>query len=156
MLFTELIYDVLWGTNEFNRTAASSSNTDIDWFINALEEAGREEGIARCGDDALCLGDSLLVFAVEPLLTPERRGPADVAAEQLAANGVGVERVTQPHEHVLAVAGSTKESWLEGRILASRGWVFPVTGRTQDESADLVGLLDELIEKVEGTPPGRG
>jgi hypothetical protein len=148
--FTTLIYRTLEGINDFNRTASYSSNTDIDWFINALDEAGREVGIARCGDDALCLGDALLVFAVEPLMTPERQGLADVAVEQLEANGVKVERVTQPHEHVLAMAGSTENGWLEGRVLASRGWVFIVSAPAQQETTALVDLLDEQIEKIEG------
>lgn len=152
MVFANLIYDALNGIDEFNRTTAYSSNTDIEWFINALDEAGREVGLTRCGENALCLGDALLVFAIEPLFTPERRGLADVAVEQLEANGVGVERVAQPHEHVLAMAGSTDTGWLEGRVLASRGWVFLASGPTQDETSALVGLLDDQIEKVEGPP----
>jgi hypothetical protein len=103
----------------------------------------------------MSLGDALMVFAVEPLMTPDRRGLADVAVEQLEANGVEVERATQPHEHVLAVAGSTDDSWLETRILASRGWVFLVTARTREDTTALVDLLDEQIEKVEGPAPRR-
>ena len=38
--FTTLIYRALEGIDEFSSAAAYSSNTNIDWFINALEEAG--------------------------------------------------------------------------------------------------------------------
>jgi hypothetical protein len=148
--FTTLIYRALEGVDEYSRTAAFTSNTDIDWFINALDEAGRDAGLARCGDDAMCLADALMVFGVEPLLTPERRGLADVAIEQLEANGVTVERATQPFERVLSVAGSTESGWLEGRILASRGWVFLVTAPSERGCSDLVELLDDLIANVEG------
>ena len=155
MGFAELIYDALNGINDFNRTAAYSANTDITWFINALEEAGRDLGVARTSDDVLSVGDALMVSGIEPLLTPDRRGLADVAAGQLEANGVEVERVTQPHEHVLAIAGTTGNGWLETRILASRGWVFLVNGPTQQGTRTLVDLLDEQIEKVEGPPLSR-
>ena len=150
--FAELIYDALSGIKDYNGAAAFSSNTDIEWFINALDVAGEEAGLTRCGDDALCLGDALLVFAIEPLFTPERKGLADVAVEQLEASGVKVEWVAQPHEHVLAMAGSTQSGWLEGRVLASRGWVFLVSGPTRPETSALVGLLDGQIEKIEGPP----
>ena len=94
------------------------------------------------------------MFGIEPLLTPDRRGLADVAVEQLEANGVEVERVCRPHEHVLAVAGSTENGWLETRILASRGRVFLVSGGTQEETTALADLLDGQIAKVE-TPRSR-
>ena len=118
--YAELIYDASSGIKDYNGAAAFSSNTDIEWFVNALDVAGQEAAVTRCGDGASCLGDALLVFAIAPLFTPERSGLADIAVEQLESNGVEVEWVAQPHDHVLAMAGSTESGWLEGRVLASR------------------------------------
>jgi hypothetical protein len=57
--------------------------------------------------------------------------------------------VEQPHEHVLSVAGSTEEGWLEARVFAARGWVFLVSAPTEGEATQLVDVLDRQIEEIE-------
>lgn len=105
--------------------------------------------MVRCGDDTFCFGDAHLVFAVEPLVTPEGRGLADVAVEQLEQRGVTIARVERSHSHVLSVAGSTREGWIEGRILSSRGWVFLINAPTEPEGSALADILDRKIAVIE-------
>ena len=90
------------------------------------------------------------VFAVEPLVTPERKGLADVAVGQLETFGVAVERVEQPYESVLSIAGSIHGAWLQARVVASRGWIFLIT--TPSERGSLLAeLVDRAIDEIEGS-----
>ena len=113
-------------------------------------DIGEPHGIERCGEDSLCHGDEVLVFAVEPLVTPEGEGLADVAVGQLETFGVAVERVEQPHESVLSIAGSIEGGWLQVRVVAPRGWIFLVTTPSEQESM-LAELVDRAIAEIEGS-----
>jgi hypothetical protein len=93
--------------------------------------------------------ETVLVYAVEPLITPEGNGLADVAVRQLEARGAVVDRVEQPHEHVLSAAGSIEGGWLEARILASRGWVFLINGPSEPDARLLARILDRAIAEIE-------
>ena len=99
------------------------------------------------------MDDTVLVYAVEPLLTPEGHGLADVAVSQLEAYGATVERVEQPHESVLSVGSSVEERWLEARILASRGWVFLISAPSARECGSVAELLDRAIAEIEPLQP---
>lgn len=116
--FLEAITNVMIGVEEFGRVGRIGRASDIDLFIRRLEEAGAPRGIVRCGEESLCHEESVLVYAVEPLITPEGKGLAGVAVRQLVAQGARIDRVEHPHEHVLSAAGSNEERWLEARIVA--------------------------------------
>jgi hypothetical protein len=149
----DLIHATMVGIDEISRNATYSRNTDLVPFIEGLEDAVVDDGPRRCGDDAFCLGEAVLVFAVEPLLTPEGKGLADVAVDQLGSHGVTIERVGRRFQHVLAVTGTTRDGALESRILASRGWVFLVMGPEQDVQ-ELTALLDARIATFEAPSAG--
>jgi hypothetical protein len=145
-----VIADAMVGAGEISRNTAYSRNTDIGPFIEHLEASAMGGQPVRCGDDALCLGEAIMVFAVEPLVTLEGRTLADVAVQQLDEHGVRIDRVGQPFERVLSVIGTSGDGLLEGRIIASRGWVFLVTGPERDVRA-LSAILDASIAGFEGT-----
>lgn len=86
---------------------------------------------------------------MEPLITPEGKGLADVAVLQLEAHGARVHKVEQPHELVLSAAGSIEEGWLEARILASRGWIFLIDSPSERDAGFLAELLDRAIAEIE-------
>ena len=150
----DAITSVMLGYEEGGRAGRIGRASDIDPFIHRLAEAGAPRGIERCGEDFLCLGEAVLVYAVEPLVTPGGQGLADVAVHQLETNGASVERVGQPHEGVLSAAGSLDDGWLEARILASRGWVFLISAPTEWDARALSAPLDRQIAEVE--PDSRG
>jgi hypothetical protein len=152
--FLEAITGVMIGVDEVSRTTTYSRRTDIAPSVRRLEDVGTHRGVVRCGKESLCQGAAVLVYAVEPLLTPEGDGLADVAVRQLGSSGAAIERVEQPHEHVLSVACSTEEGWLEARIFAARGWVFLVSAPTEHDAEVLVSLLDAQIVEVEGDSAG--
>jgi hypothetical protein len=129
--FLEAITNVMIGVEEGSRAGRIARASDIDPFIRRLEGMDATPGIERCGEDSLRHGEAVLVYAVEPLITPEGRGLADVAVHQLEASGASVERVEQPHTGVLSAAASLDEGWLEARILASRGWLFLISAPTE-------------------------
>ncbi len=138
------------GVEEGGRAGRIGRASDIDPFILHLMDIGEPHGIERCGGDSLCQGDEVLVFAVEPLVTPERKGLADVAVGQLETFGVAVERVEQPYESVLSIAGSIDGAWLQARVVASRGWIFLIT--TPSERGSLLAeLVDRAIDEIEGS-----
>ncbi len=145
----ELITDSMIVAEGISRDVTYSRATDIEPFIRRLEALGIPRGVERCEDGAFCLGDSVLVYAVEPLLTPEGRGLADVAVEQLETHGARIERVDRPHEHVLSIAASTESDWLEARILAARGWVFLISGPAGTDRVALTEILDASIAEIE-------
>ena len=132
---------------QLSQQATYARNVDIRPLIESLEVDDR---LLRCGDDAFCLGEAIMVYAVEPLLTPEGRGLADVAVEQLETHGVNVERAERRLKHVLALTGTTRDGALEGRIVAPRGWVFLVIGPELDARA-LAQILDA---RIAGIDPG--
>jgi hypothetical protein len=147
----DAIASIAFGVEEGSRPGRIARASDIEPFIASLEELGGPRGVHRCGSDSFCLGRAVLVYDVEALLTPEGEGIADVAVRQLEDHGVAIERVGQPHVSVLSVAGSTAEGWLEGRIIAPRGWVFLVSAPTESESRALADILDRAIVGAEGS-----
>ena len=98
--FLEAITNVMIGVEEGGRAGRISRASDIVPLIRRLEEMGAPRGMERCGEDSLCLGEGVLIYAVEPLITPEGQGLADVAVHQLETSGASVERVEQPHDGV--------------------------------------------------------
>jgi hypothetical protein len=149
----ELITDTMVGVDQVSRDAAYSRAVDIAPFVDDLGAAGLDGGLTSCGEQAFCLGEAVLLFAVEPLITPEGIGLADVAVEQLEGHGVRIEQVQRRFRDVLAVAGTTPEGHLESRILASRGWVFLVIGPEHD-SRSVTAILDERIAAIERSSVG--
>jgi len=149
--FLEAITNVMLGIDEGGRAGRIARASDIEPFILRFHGMAAPPGIERCGEDSFCLGGAVLVYAVEPLLTPEGHGLADVAVEQMEAHGAAVERIGQPHESVLSVAGSVVEGWLEARILASRGWVFLISGPSESACGSLAAALDRAIAEIEGS-----
>jgi hypothetical protein len=145
----DTITTVMLGAESGGRVGRIGKASEIDPFIRRLVEMGTSGGIEVCGDDLLCHGETVLVYAVEPLITPEGKGLADVAVRQLEAHGAVVERAEQPQEHVLSVAGSIQERWLEARIVASRGWVFLIDAPSMRRAGFLAGLLDRAIAEIE-------
>jgi hypothetical protein len=117
--FLSALTNTMLGVESSRRAGRVARAFDIDPFIQRLEDLGAPEGIERCGDDSLCHGEAVLVYAAEPLVTPEGQRLADVAVSQLETSGATIERVEQPHGHVLSMASSTQERWLEARILAN-------------------------------------
>jgi hypothetical protein len=148
----DAITTVMLGVESGQESRRIGKASDIDPFILRLEELGGS-GIERCGEDSFCHGETVLVYAVEPLITPEGQGLSDVAIRQLGALGAVVERVEQPHEHVLSTAGSIDGRWLEARILASRGWVFLIDAPSERHAGFLAGLLDHAIGEIEDPSP---
>ena len=148
--FLDAVTTVMIGIEEGGRSGRIGRASEIDPFILRLLEIGEPHGIERCGEDSLCLGDEVLVFAVEPLVTPEGKGLADVAVGQLETFGVTIERVEQPYESVLSIAGSIEGLWLEARVVAPRGWILLIT--TPSERSSMVAeLVDRAIAEIEGT-----
>jgi hypothetical protein len=135
---------------ELSQQATYAQNVDIRPLIQGLDDDDR---LLRCGDDAFCLGEAIMLYAVEPLLTPEGKGLADVAVAQLETHGVKVERTERRLDHVLALTGTTRDGALEGRIVAQRGWVFLVIGPELDVRA-LVEVLDARIAAIESRSAG--
>ena len=152
--FLEAITNVMLGVEEGTRARRIARASDIEPFILRLDEMAAPQGMERCGEDSLCLGEAVLVYAVEPLLTPEGQGLVDVAVQQLEAHGAAVEWIEQPHENVLSVAGSVVEGWLEARVLASRGWVFLISAPSEPACVSLAAVLDRAIAEIED-PSGR-
>lgn len=150
----DAITSIMLGVEEGGRAGRIGRASDIDPFILRLEDLGASRGVERCADDSLCLGEAVLVYAVEPLITPEGQGLADVALQQFEANGASVERVKQPHQGVLSVAGSLEGGWLEARILASRGWVFLISAPSEWDARGLAGPLDVHIAELQGDSRG--
>jgi hypothetical protein len=148
--FLEAITNVMIGVEEGSRPARIARAADIDPFILRLMDIGEPHGIERCGEDSLCQGDEVLVFAVEPLVTPEGEGLADVAVGQLEAVGVAIERVERPYESVLSIAGSIEGGWLEARVVAPRGWILLTTAPSERDSL-LAELVDRAIAEFEGS-----
>jgi hypothetical protein len=143
------ITTIMLGAEEGDRVGRIGRASDIDPFVVRLEKLGASRGIERCADDSLCLGNAVLVYAVEPLITPGGQGLADVAVHQLEASGASIEQVKQPHAGVLSVAGSLEEGWLEARIVASRGWVFLISAPTEWDARSLSAPLDVQIAELE-------
>jgi hypothetical protein len=148
--FLEAITNVMIGIEEGGRAGRIARSSDIEPFILRLDDIGAPQGMERCGEDSFCLGEAVLVYAVEPLLTPEGHGLADVAVRQLEAHGAAVQRIGQPREGVLSVAGSVVEGWLEARILASRGWVFLISAPSEQACGSMATVLDRAIVEIEG------
>jgi len=144
----ELITRSMIVAEGISRDVTYSHAIEIEPFIRRLEALGIPRG-GRCEDGAFCLGDSVLVYAVEPLLTPEGRGLADVAVEQLETHGARIERVNRPHEHVLSIAATTDDGWLDARILAARGWVLLISGPAGTDRVALTEILDASIAEIE-------
>jgi hypothetical protein len=149
MELLDAITSVMLGAEVGSRASRIVRASDIDPFIQRLEDTGAPRGIERCGDGSLCHGDTVLVYAVEPLVTPEGQGLADVAVSQLETYGATVERVEQPHESVLSVGCSAEERWLEVRIVASRGWVFLIDAPSPRDAGSVTELLDRTIAEFE-------
>jgi hypothetical protein len=147
--FLDAVTTVMLGVESGGRAGRIARASDIDPFILRLMEIGEPHGIQRCGEDSLCQGDEVLVFAVEPLVTPEGKGLADVAVGQLETFGVVVERVEQPHASVLSIAGSNEGGWLEARVVAPRGWILVITTPSGRDSV-LAELVDRAIAEIEG------
>ena len=147
--FLDAVTTVMIGVESGGRAGRIARASDIDPFILRLMDIGEPHGVERCGEDSLCQGDEVLVFAVEPLVTPEGKGLADVAVGQLEAFGVAVERVEQTCESVLSIAGSIEEVWLEARVVAPRGWILLITTPAGRDSM-LATLVDRAIAEIEG------
>lgn len=143
------VTNVMIGVEEMGKPGRIARAFEIEPFIVRLLEIGEPHGIERCGEDSLCQGDEVLVFAVEPLVTPEGKGLADVAVGQLETVGVAIERVERPYESVLSIAGSIEGGWLEARVVASRGWIFLITAPSERDSL-LAELVDRAIAEFEG------
>jgi hypothetical protein len=122
--FLEGITNAMIGVEQMGRPGRIARAFEIEPFILRLVGIGEPDGIERCGEDSLCQGDEVLVFAVEPIVTPEGKGLADVAVGQLETRRVAIQRVERPHESVLSIAGSIGGGWLEARIVATRGWIL--------------------------------
>lgn len=146
--FLDAVTSVMIGIEEGGRAGRIARASDIDPFILRLMVIGEPHGIERCGEDSLCQGDEVLVFAVEPLVTPEGKGLADVAVGQLETFGVAVERVEQPYESVLSIGGSIEGGWLEARVIAPRGWILLITTPSERDSM-LAELVDRAIAEIE-------
>ena len=147
--FLEAITNVMPGVEEGTRAGRIARASDIEPFILRLYDVAAPQGMERCGEDALRLGEAVLVYAVEPLLTPEGQGLVNVAVQQLEAHGAAVERVEQAHKNVLSVAGSVEEGWLEARILVSRGWVFLISAPSERACGSMATVLDRAIAEIE-------
>jgi hypothetical protein len=145
----DLITTSMIGARDLSQHSTFARQIDISPFVSSVEERARPFGLTRVGEDTFRLGSASLVYGVEPLLTPEGRGLADVAVDQLEWNGVEVHRVTQPHEHVLAIEGSKNGGWLEARILAARGWIFLIDAPSEAEGSEMATILDDAITEIE-------
>jgi hypothetical protein len=148
--FLDAVTTVMIGVESGGRVGRIGRASDIDPFILRLMEIGEPHGIERCGEDSLCQGEEVLVFAVEPLVTPEGKGLADVAIGQLETVGVAIERVERPYESVLSIAGSMEGGWLEARVVAPRGWILLTTAPSERDSL-LAELVDRAIAEFEGS-----
>jgi hypothetical protein len=126
LALAELITDAMYGVQEASSTSTLIRRTDIDPFVRRLEDVGVPRGLVRHGDDTLSLGEAILVYAVEPLVTPEGRGLADVAVDQLESHGTTIERVWQPSEHA-------RRFWLDRRWPA----------RSEDPRRERLGVPDQ-------------
>jgi hypothetical protein len=110
----EAITSVMLGIEEGGRVGRIGRASEIEALMRDLEEAGHARGIRPASEEgSLILGSAVLVSTVEPLVSPDGRGLAEDAVNQLASHGVSLDRIEQPHPHVLAVAGSTAEGHLE-------------------------------------------
>jgi len=138
------------GVEEQRKQAAFHRSIDIDPFIDRLEQRGANLGLRRCAEQTLCLDDGVLVYAVEPLLTPDGRALADVVVPEMEEKGVRIDRVQRLRQNVLGFAGSSSDAWLTGRIVADTGWLFLINAPDETASAAVVNLLDEVIAGPEG------
>ena len=152
--FLDAVTTVMLGVESGGRAGRIARASDIDPFILRLLEVGEPHGIERCGEDSLCQGDEVLVFAVEPLVTPEGKGLADVAVGQLETIGVAIEQVERPYESVLSIAGSIEGGRLEARVVATRGWILLITAPSELDSL-LAELVDRALAEFEGGPSVR-
>jgi hypothetical protein len=145
-LLAEILYDVgdAAGRTSFGRAV------DLEPFVRRLETAVRAQGGERCGDDRLCLGDAVLVYETQPLVTSDGRALAEQARGQLDdVDGLTLTRIDRPHENVLSLAGSTDEGSVEVRIVAHRGWIFVVVAADETAAGRLTKPLDEEIDAME-------
>lgn len=150
-IVAELLYDV----GDAARSTSFHRAVDIQPFVEGLETAVRRDGGQRCGEDRLCLDDAVLVYETQPLLMPDGRGLADHARRQVdEIEGLTLTRVERPHEHVLSLAGSTRDGVVEVRIVSHRGWIFVVGAADDPASSRLAAVLDEQIDAIE-RPSGR-
>jgi hypothetical protein len=88
----ELITDTMVGVDQVSRDAAYSRAVDIAPFVDDLGAAGLDGGLTSCGEQAFCLGETVLLFAVVPLITPEGIGLADVAVGSWRVTAFGSSR----------------------------------------------------------------
>jgi hypothetical protein len=98
----------------------------------------------------------VLIFQLQPLLTPDRKGLAEGSLTQLEENGVSINEVSQPSSGVVAYSGLSPEGPIQGRVIADRGWVFLIVG--EGPATELLRrLLDKVITSFEGdTSTDRG
>jgi hypothetical protein len=113
----DAITTIMLGAESGSRVGRIGRASDIDPFILRLEEMGAMEGIERCGDESLCHGETVLVYAVEPLITPEGKGLADVAvrsSKRTAPGSTGLSSRTNtccPRQVRSRRDGSRRGSW---------------------------------------------
>jgi hypothetical protein len=62
--FLEAITNVMLGVEQMSRTTTYSRRTDIAPFVTRLEDTGTRHGVVRCGEESLCQGAAVLVYAV--------------------------------------------------------------------------------------------
>jgi hypothetical protein len=146
----DTIYLILLGQEEASWTSRIARAADLDPFLKVLRANGEADGLHACGELSLCLDGAVLVYEVQPLITPDRRNIADGAFDDLETNGVSIRSIRQPHPGVLAFSGSSSEGALEGRIVPARGWIFLISASDETSLVRLRELLDATIAVVEG------
>lgn len=152
-LLTE-IANSLVPVGEYAQVRRFERAVDLEPFIAGMEETIRRAGGQRCGEDRLCLDDGVLIYEVQPLLSPDRRGLAEDVRRQLGdVEGLTVTRIERPYEHVLGMAASTAGGWVEVRIVAHRGWVFLVGADDEASAGRLTSILDHAVDALE-SPSG--
>jgi hypothetical protein len=112
-------------------------------FIDDLLSAFPRSDVQRVDDHTLALRDAVMVFE---LIDEAPEHVSGTSLEELEQRGVHVIVSRPPDPDMISFSGEGADGGtFEGRIVASRGWVFLIASSNEESAAELAQMLDERL-----------